>query len=97
MTQYSERLFNEPWWRELRWYVLHRRAGGLCERCNSHPATCVHHLKYPTARREVPSDLLGVCDRCHHYLHFGYIEADNDNEPEFEELKTGTGTRVIKF
>jgi len=39
------------------------RSGGVCEKCNSRPATEVHHLKYGNGRD--PSRVIHVCHQCH--------------------------------
>ena len=88
MSGYSRRLYNERWWRALRWYVINDRAGGVCEQCNFEFATQVHHLVYPSGRREQASDLLALCDDCHHAMHFPVFVADNDNQPALD--LTGT-------
>jgi hypothetical protein len=67
---------NKGWWWRLCWHIF-ERAGGQCERCYAHTAEQIHHLCYPTSRREEPRDLIAVCDQCHYELH--YPEAANDN------------------
>jgi hypothetical protein len=78
MPKYSRR-YADKWWRELWWRVINERAGGICERCHKEPAVQVHHLTYPTGRREQARDLLAVCDACHYSLH--HPTPANDNSP----------------
>lgn len=83
MSIYSRRLYNENWWRLLRWFVINDRAGGMCELrwpgCLQ-TATEVHHVHYPVGRREQASDLLAVCDHCHYLQHYPAPANDNDEQ-----------------
>lgn len=83
MTQYSRRLYSEKWWRQLRWFVINERAGGMCEIRKSGcygVATEVHHVCYPVGRREQASDLLAACDWCHYLMHYPAPANDNDED-----------------
>ena len=71
---------SDRWFKIICWDVINDRAGGICERCHKETATQVHHLCYPTGRREQYRDLLAVCDECHRRLH--NLSAANDNDPE---------------
>jgi hypothetical protein len=87
MPKYSKRIYLNRWWRELWWYVINDRAGGICERCHKEPAVQVHHLVYPIGRREQARDLMAVCDACHYLLHHPPANdndppAANDNQPQ---------------
>jgi hypothetical protein len=74
---------NAAWWHQIRWEILHRRAGGICEICDKEPATQLHHEVYPVSRREQMRDLIACCDSCHWRIHHpNEIMAANDNEPE---------------
>lgn len=45
---------------------------GLCERCNSKKATCVHHRGYDAYEhlgKEHPLELECLCEECHQMLH----------------------------
>ena len=61
------------------WSVLkeavHKRAGGLCERCKVFPITAVHHLTYARKYAEQLEDLAGHCEHCHAFTH-GKAEFD---------------------
>lgn len=83
MSNY-QRAINEKWWRVLRWQVINDRAGGICEACHIEFATQVHHLRYPTGRREQARDLMAVCDPCHYLLHHPVPANDNFEQEEFE-------------
>ena len=85
MFKHSRRLYNyQRWWRQLRWYVINERAGGICENpgCNE-PATQVHHLVEPVGRRECATDLMALCDGCHYRVHY-FPSAANDNEHQLK-------------
>jgi hypothetical protein len=74
------------WFNQVRWEVL-ALAHGLCQRCHTEPATQVHHLYYPTHRRELPRDLMAVCNDCHEIIHGiddALLIAANDNEVQVE-------------
>ena len=55
------------------WAVLkeavHRRCGGICERCNHSPVDHVHHLTYARKYNERLEDLAGWCEGCHEFTH----------------------------
>jgi 5-methylcytosine-specific restriction endonuclease McrA len=57
-----------PEWKAKRTEVI-LRAQGKCERCGLWPIVNVHHLTYARLGDEDPTDLLGVCSRCHTELH----------------------------
>lgn len=59
---------DSPLWRERRRLIM-QRARGRCEVCGRHAAYAIHHLTYVRAGRELPSDLVAVCDRCHDDYH----------------------------
>jgi Fe-S cluster assembly scaffold protein SufB len=52
----------------LRRQVLDR-CGGICERCDSNRADCVHHLTYARKYSERLEDLAGWCNACHEFTH----------------------------
>ena len=75
-----EEYIQSPIWLEKRRRVL-ERCGWMCEGCGSRKATQVHHVRYP--RSEVPGsagwcareklyDLVGLCERCHTEIHWGW-------------------------
>jgi hypothetical protein len=86
-SRYVRPDFRIGWWRQLRWQVMDR-AGGICEICFKEPATQLHHVCYPTGRREQLRDLCAVCNRCHSRLHDRV--AANDNSPQLDLPLTGT-------
>lgn len=55
-------------WGVLREAVM-RRCGDICERCNKHKATQVHHQTYIRKYHEDLEDLLGICRLCHEFTH----------------------------
>ncbi len=64
------------------WSVLkkavHKRAEGLCERCQSAKIDSVHHLTYERKYTENLSDLQALCKFCHDFIHG---KSDFDPEP----------------
>jgi hypothetical protein len=94
-SEHSRRAFyaHNKWWRDLCWFVINERAGAVCERCHVRPAVQVHHVCYPVGRREEARDLMGVCDTCHCWLHFGPDPANNNEPPLALELSK----RIVKF
>lgn len=54
---------------------VHRRAGGMCERCYLNPIGAVHHLTYIRLYQERLTDLQGICEGCHAFTH-GKSETD---------------------
>lgn len=55
-------------WNEKK-QAVHRRAGGMCERCHMREIDHVHHLTYIRKYDERLDDLLGNCAGCHEYEH----------------------------
>ena len=49
--------------------AVHKRAGGICERCDLFPIDAVHHLTYERKYAEEMEDLAGWCRRCHDFVH----------------------------
>jgi 5-methylcytosine-specific restriction endonuclease McrA len=65
--QYSDYL-KSPEWRARRYLVL-QRANGVCEGCESAPATHVHHLNYQHVGDELLFELVAICQPCHQKAH----------------------------
>jgi 5-methylcytosine-specific restriction endonuclease McrA len=40
-----------------------------CANCQRETPLHIHHRHYRTVRNEFPSDLVGLCERCHHRSH----------------------------
>lgn len=59
---------HSPGWRERRGERL-RFAAGRCEICNSSRRVDVHHRTYERLGRELLSDLVALCRRCHGLFH----------------------------
>lgn len=59
---------SSPLWRERRDLII-QRAKGECEVCRTRAAYQIHHLTYARVGRELPDDLVAVCDRCHDEYH----------------------------
>lgn len=55
-------------WRALRRRVI-IRCKGICEYCGVANVEEIHHLTYKRFKRELLSDLLGVCSNCHEKIH----------------------------
>ena len=55
-------------WRKLRRKVI-IRAKGICEHCGLASVEEIHHLTYKRFKKELLSDLLGVCSDCHEKIH----------------------------
>lgn len=55
------------------WSVLkecvHSRSGGKCERCRHNRIDAVHHLTYIRKYSELLTDLQGLCNGCHAFIH----------------------------
>lgn len=55
------------------WSVLkeavHKRSGGICERCRLMQGDAVHHLTYKRKYREKLGDLQHTCTLCHEFTH----------------------------
>jgi hypothetical protein len=58
-----------PEWEALRLQVIQRN-GGVCEMCYAELIYAVHHLTYARLYKEDPTDLQGLCERCHQSTHF---------------------------
>ena len=47
-----------------------KRANGFCELCERNPPTDTHHIQYPKRfQKDMPSNVLAICHRCHCKLH----------------------------
>lgn len=57
-----------PTWRTVRKLVI-AAAEGICQRCNTAPATDAHHLLYVRVGHERWGDLEAVCTPCHQTIH----------------------------
>ena len=64
---YSNYLESDEW-KEKRSKVR-RRARGWCERCKVRRREDVHHLTYQNVGNEKLTELVGVCRKCHEFLH----------------------------
>jgi 5-methylcytosine-specific restriction endonuclease McrA len=67
-------------WNERRAFIL-KRANGICEKCGIRPATEVHHLTYLRVFKELPTDLVALCRKCHAEIHLR--QPANDNQLAF--------------
>jgi 5-methylcytosine-specific restriction endonuclease McrA len=74
-------------WRERRVDAF-RRAKGICEHCNTRPATEVHHRTYIRVFNEHPNDLVALCRPCHADIHFK--TPANDNQLGFFDASDAT-------
>jgi len=71
--EYQAYLRSRPW--KQRVALVISRGRHVCERCERATIDHVHHLTYEHIFNEPLTDLLGVCEDCHRYLH-GYIDHD---------------------
>lgn len=55
-------------WKALRRRVI-IRAKGICEYCGLASVEEIHHLTYKRFKKELLSDLLGLCSECHEKIH----------------------------
>jgi hypothetical protein len=53
-----------PGWKITRAYMI-KRVGGGCQQCHSSTRLQVHHRTYERLGRELPEDLLVLCEFCH--------------------------------
>jgi hypothetical protein len=67
-------------WRERREHIL-QRASHTCEKCETRPATEVHHLTYKRVFQGLPSDLIALCRQCYSEIH--WRQPANDNQLQF--------------
>lgn len=65
--QYLRYLHSKEW-RALREQVI-ARCNKVCERCRLFPVSEVHHLTYDRVYHEELTDLQGLCEDCHAFLH----------------------------
>jgi len=64
---YKEYLQTEHW-KETRYKAL-RKANFRCELCNSNNKLHVHHKTYENRGKELPQDLICLCEGCHSKFH----------------------------
>ena len=67
MIDYSDYL-QTPHWKSVRADAL-KRAGHRCQVCNRKGRLEVHHRTYDRRGRELPADLIAICDNCHGTFH----------------------------
>lgn len=65
---------------------LHKRSGGICERCKGAKAAEAHHLTYERIGRELLTDLIHLCSMCHRFLS-GKLEFDPIDLPYFKDRR----------
>jgi hypothetical protein len=67
---YREVYLLTPHWAQVREYVT-KRCSGKCERCQTANMDHVHHRHYRLLWQELddPQCVMGVCAKCHDYLH----------------------------
>jgi hypothetical protein len=66
--------------------AVHRRSGGICERCKRNPGAAVHHLTYARLFNEPLEDLWHLCHECHDFIH-GRGDVDPIKITKSERLK----------
>jgi phage terminase large subunit GpA-like protein len=68
LTQDYKTYIKSPQWKAkcARYWALN---GKKCQACGSRNKLHVHHNTYDRFKRELMSDLTGVCDSCHRRIH----------------------------
>lgn len=66
-AEYQAYLSSQPWY--VKRDAAIQNANGVCECCESFPATQAHHITYERIGHELPSDLMAVCSFCHELIH----------------------------
>jgi hypothetical protein len=67
MTKYARYIRSDEWKRKRA--AILRACKGRCESCQKRKATQVHHLTYKRLGRELHSDLVALCHKCHSREH----------------------------
>ncbi|MDI9889943.1 HNH endonuclease [Microbacterium sp. IEGM 1404] len=49
--------------------IVHKRSGGMCERCCARRATDVHHRQLRRHGDHKPANLVDLCRECHNRVH----------------------------
>jgi hypothetical protein len=77
--------FYSTYMRSAAWAAIRRqiwiRAGWACERCGvewGRGSLECHHLDYRRLGRELPMDLVLVCEGCHDFLHGRRVDDPSD-------------------
>lgn len=55
--------------------TVHRRSGGMCERCGAARAAEVHHRKLRRHGDHDPANLVDLCKVCHVWVHANVAKA----------------------
>jgi hypothetical protein len=66
-AEYNEYLASREW--SLKREAVRVRCNGTCERCGANEMHAVHHLTYERKGNEALTDLQGVCEGCHEFIH----------------------------
>ena len=67
MSNYRDYLAS-PHWQKVRMEAI-KRAKYCCQLCNSRKRLEVHHRTYERLGRELPEDVIALCDGCHEIFH----------------------------
>lgn len=64
---YEEYIKSDEWKRTRLWAL--DRADNKCQICSNKTSLQVHHNEYARIGKELPSDLIVLCDKCHKLFH----------------------------
>lgn len=71
-SSYYQKYLKEEYWINLRSKIL-KRDNYECKKCKSKKNLQIHHKKYRGFYKELPKDLITLCNMCHRYEH-SYIK-----------------------
>jgi len=64
---YSKYLKSKEWGEKRKWIL--ERDENCCQECRSEEKLVVHHLTYENIFKELDTDLITLCDKCHNKIH----------------------------
>lgn len=77
ILNYNEYILSEEW-RNTRLWALDR-ADNKCQICCNKHSLQVHHNEYTRLGREIPSDLIVLCKKCHQLFHDSLPSKNNQD------------------
>ena len=84
MTEYPQYLLT-PHWQKVRAEAI-ARAKGRCQLCNIKASLEVHHRTYVRKGKELPEDVVALCDPCHEGFHKMSHVQKHGISPAFRKL-----------
>lgn len=81
-------------WRITRLEAI-ERAGGKCQLCSKSGRLHVHHNTYERLGKELPTDLVALCERCHDLYHAA-IDKRTAKHPQVVPISQGKKKRKKK-